>query len=77
MLHYVDTAKGCVVWNLDYDRESDLDDSVGYWYIQPKTRESCRVYYSCDTKLRGWVPAPVYTILSKTAIKQAYTYADK
>jgi hypothetical protein len=31
MLHYVDKDNGCVVWNLDYNRDSDLDDSVGYW----------------------------------------------
>lgn len=45
-------------------------------YIQPRSRESCRVYYSCDTKLKGWVPAPVYTILSKTAIKQATIWVN-
>lgn len=32
MTHYVDNVNGCVVWKLDYDRESDLDDSVGYWH---------------------------------------------
>mmetsp|Transcript_22822 Transcript_22822/g.69845 ORF Transcript_22822/g.69845 Transcript_22822/m.69845 type:complete len:168 (+) Transcript_22822:660-1163(+) len=76
MQHFVDNDKGCVVWNLDYDRESDLDDSVGYWYVQPRSRESCRVYYSCDTKLRGWVPAPVYAILAKTAVKQATVWVN-
>eukprot|EP00965_Chrysotila_dentata_P220767 6191984-Pleurochrysis_carterae.AAC.1 len=39
-------------------RQSDLDDSVGYWYVLPQSNEACRVYYSCDTKLRGWVRAP-------------------
>ena len=24
-----------VAFHLDYDRQSDLDDSVGYWYVQP------------------------------------------
>ena len=31
MSHQIDPEAGCVVWNLDYERESDLDDSVGYW----------------------------------------------
>lgn len=38
-------------------RRSDLDDSVGYWYIQPTGAETCRAFYSCDTKLRTWVAA--------------------
>ena len=38
-------------------RRSDFDDSVGYWFVQPTGPEKCRVYYSCDTKLRGWVPS--------------------
>ena len=50
-------------------RRSDFDDSVGYWFVQPTGQEKCRVYYSCDTKLRGWVPGPVYNLLGKTALK--------
>mmetsp|Transcript_33723 Transcript_33723/g.110028 ORF Transcript_33723/g.110028 Transcript_33723/m.110028 type:complete len:286 (+) Transcript_33723:58-915(+) len=76
MSHQIDPEAGCVVWNLDYERESDLDDSVGYWYIQPRGRQCCRVYYSCDTKLRKWVPAPVYALLSKTAVKQATIWVN-
>jgi hypothetical protein len=44
--------------------------------VQPRSRDSCRVYYSCDTKLKGWVPAPVYKILSKTAVKQATIWVN-
>jgi hypothetical protein len=65
-----------MVFNLDYDRRSDLDDSVGYWFIQPKGREECRVYYSCVTKLRTWVPSPVYAIMTKLALKQATVWVD-
>ena len=46
-------------------------------YIQPRGRQCCRVYYSCDTKLRKWVPAPVYALLSKTAVKQEIRYASQ
>mmetsp|Transcript_19076 Transcript_19076/g.56913 ORF Transcript_19076/g.56913 Transcript_19076/m.56913 type:complete len:180 (-) Transcript_19076:170-709(-) len=45
-------------------------------YIQPRGRQCCRVYYSCDTKLRKWVPAPVYALLSKTAVKQATIWVN-
>ena len=41
-------AQNCMVFNLDYDRRSDLDDSVGYWFAQPTGPASCRVFYSCE-----------------------------
>jgi hypothetical protein len=43
MVHYVDSDKGCVVWKLDYNRDSDLDDSVGYWCAKMPTRGLCPV----------------------------------
>ncbi|KAL3895064.1 MAG: hypothetical protein SGPRY_013621 [Prymnesium sp.] len=55
---------------------SDLDDSVGYWYIQPTGAETCRAFYSCDTKLRTWVPGPVYAVLTKKALEQATIWVD-
>ena len=67
-------AQKCMVFNLDYDRRSDLDDSVGYWFAQPTGPASCRVFYSCEVKLRGWVPGPVYNVLTKQALKQATTW---
>ena len=60
----------------DYDKRSDIDDSVGYWYLQPKGAEECRVYYSCVTRLRTWVPGPVYALLTKAALKQATVWLD-
>jgi len=65
-----------MVFNLDYDRRSDLDDSVGYWYAQPTSPTSCRIFYSCECKLRGWVPGPVYNVLTKQALKQATTWVS-
>ncbi len=69
-----------MTFRLDYNRRSDLDDSVGYWYVQPKGRPSrdgeqvCRVFYSCDTKMRQWVPGPVYALLTKKALTQTTTW---
>ena len=50
-------------------------------YVLPKTeedgrQEECRVYYSCVTKLRGWVPAPVYGMMTKAALKQTTSWLD-
>lgn len=77
MLHQIEMAQRCMVFHLDYDRQSDLDDSVGYWYVQPTGTSKCRVYYSCDTKLRGWVPGPVYALLDKAALKQATSWVNE
>lgn len=76
MEHTYDPAQNCMVFNLDYDRRSDLDDSVGYWFAQPTGPASCRVFYSCECKLRGWVPGPVYNVLTKKALKQATTWVS-
>lgn len=59
-----------MIFNLDYSRQSDIDDSIGYWYVQQRGPEDCRVYYSCVTKLRTWVPGPVYSLLTKVALEQ-------
>lgn len=69
-------AQHCMTFQLDYSKQSDLDDSVGYWFVQPRRRDSCRVFYSCETKLRGWVPAPVYALLIKAALKQTTTWVN-
>jgi len=35
------------------------------------------VYYSCECKLRGWVPSPVYNVLTKEALSKATTWVAK
>ena len=74
--HIYSPADRCMTFRLDYDRRSDLDDTVGYWYVQPRGPEECRVYYSCVTQLRGWVPGPVYSLITKAALKQTTSWLD-
>jgi len=74
MEHQYDPAQQCMTFNLDYSRRSDIDDSVGYWFVQTRGRASSRVFYSCECKLRGWVPGPVYSLLTKEALKKATTW---
>ena len=38
---------------------------------------SSRVYYSCECKLRGWVPGPVYSLLTKEALKKATVWVER
>jgi len=74
--HTYDPEQRCMTFHLDYSRRSDLDDSVGYWYVEPDGRQACRVYYSCECKLRGWVPGPVLNVLQKEALKKATTWVN-
>ena len=76
MEHTWDPTERCMVFSLDYSRRSDLDDSVGYWYIQPIGSEECRIYYSCVTKLRAWVPGPLYAIMTKYALREATAWVE-
>lgn len=52
--------QGYITWTLDYDRKSDLDDTVGYWLVTPllTTPPSTRVEYSVQLKVGEvpWVP---------------------
>jgi len=77
MRHEYDPSANCMTFALDYDRRSDLDDSVGYWYVLPTGRASSRVYYSCECKLRGWVPGPVYSLLTKEALTKATSWVER
>ena len=74
--HVFDPSANCMTFTLDYDRRSDIDDTVGYWYVDPTGKASCRVYYSCECKLRGWVPGPVYNMLTKEALKKATVWVS-
>jgi len=77
MQHTFDPAARCMVFHLDYDRKSDLDDSVGYWYVAPQGPGRSRVHYSMDCKLNGWVPRPVYNMLTHEALKKATVWVER
>jgi len=74
--HTFDPKAQCMVFRLDYDRRSDLDDTVGYWFVDNTGRSTCRVFYSCECKLRGWVPGPVYAVMTKEALKKATVWVS-
>lgn len=74
--HDFDRENKVGTWTLDYDRQSDLDDSVGFWRVTPIPGEPARsrVEYSVDIKLKGWVPGFVRGILVDNGLKQATTW---
>ena len=69
--HQYEPLKNCMVWHLDYSRKSDVFDSVGYWYVEPLGPEQSRVYYTTNSLLPAWIPAPLRKTFTKIAMKAA------
>ncbi|MBW1881641.1 MAG: SRPBCC family protein [Deltaproteobacteria bacterium] len=72
-------AEGYMTWTLDYTRESDLDDSVGFWRVVPIEDKAgwTRVYYSVDVRLKGWVPKFIETMLAKNGLTKATAWVKR
>lgn len=64
----------CLTWTLDYDRRSDLEESVGYWFVQghpdPELSSTgwSRVYYSVDVVTPSWLPGAVKQVMQGQAL---------
>jgi carbon monoxide dehydrogenase subunit G len=72
-------ANRYATWTLDYGRESDLDDSVGYWKVDeiPGQAAASLVTYSVDLRVRGWVPGFIRTLLVDKGLKEATGWVSK
>jgi hypothetical protein len=77
--HDLFPAKGLLTWQLDYSRESDIDDSTGYWLVYPATDHPghTRLEYSVDLRLKGWVPGIVENMLAKKGLTLATSWVKK
>lgn len=74
--HEYDMANRWGTWTLDYSRESDLDDSVGFWRVntvEGKPNESV-VEYSVDIAIKGWVPGFIRKMLVDDGLKTATSW---
>lgn len=77
MEHTYEPAKSCMTFHLDYSRLSEFSDTVGYWYVEKLDDGWCRVYYSADSKLPGWVPAFARDRLINLAVSQSTNWVDR
>ncbi len=77
--HRVNRAQNYVTWHLDYTRDSEIDDSVGFWLLEahPTKPGVQRVYYSLKMLLKGWVPGAVKNYMQKQGIKTATKWVKK
>lgn len=62
-----------LVWTLDYERTSDLDDVHGIWRVvpHPTKRGWSRVEYSADLRLKLGVPGFILDTLTRKALREA------
>ncbi len=71
--HIYRPDQGFMTWTLDYSRKSDLDDSVGYWFVEPHPARDgwTRLYYSVDVRMKGRVPKFVQDLVTRQGLKEA------
>jgi hypothetical protein len=74
--HTVNRKDYWVTWTLDYSRNSDLDDSVGYWSLKEVAGQPgvTQVEYAVDIRLKGWVPGFVKKILVNQGLQDATSW---
>merc|ERR1719424_298137 len=76
MKHIFEPSKHCMTFHLDYDRNSDIADSVGYWYVEDLKDGWCRVYYSTDSKLPKFIPNFAKDAIVNLAAKRSTSWVD-
>ena len=67
--NYVNKDQGYMSWTLDYDRKSDVDDTVGYWRLEAVSANPpvTKVEYSSQMKVKS-LPKFVANYLVKEAL---------
>ena len=76
MKHIFEPKKHSMTFHLDYERCSDIQDSVGYWYVEDLKDGWCRVYYSTDSKLPKFIPNCAKDAIVNMAAKRSTSWVD-
>jgi len=76
-LHFPDLDS--LTWTLDYSKNSDFNDSCGYWYVIPHPQKTgwTRVFYSVEVSMYDWVPKFVMDFMSSKALTDATNWLKK
>lgn len=77
--HQYTPGSNHLTWTLDYSRQSDLDDSVGYWRVTPHPSDPnrTRLEYSVDVRFKGWIPGFVQNYISSKGLTNAVAWVKK
>lgn len=77
--HNYQPSQNYLTWTLDYTRQSDLDDSVGYWRLTPVTTDPpvTRLEYAVDIRFKGWIPGFVQSYIQSKGLTSAVSWVKK
>ena len=77
--HVYNVPAGYVTWTLDYDRKSDLDESVGYWRVTQLSADPprSRVEYSVDMRVAYWIPGALEDSLAQKGLVIATSWVKQ
>ena len=77
--HVVRIDEGWETWTLDYSRESELDDSVGFWRVHSVSDRPgyTRVFYSVEVYPKGWVPEPIEDFITERGLTKATAWVKR
>lgn len=79
IVHDAHPEQNWMTWHLDYTRSNDIDDSVGFWYVQelPDKPGWSRLFYSVDVRVGGWVPGFVENMVAKSGLNKATEWVKR
>ena len=68
-----------MTWTLDYSKESELDDSVGYWVVKPhpKTPGWSRVFYSVRVQTSSFMPGFIEDMIARRGLVTATAWVKR
>lgn len=68
-----------LTWTLDYRSNSDFDDNVGHWQLEPHPSKSgwTRVLYSTKIKLFNWIPEFIINFLTSKALVESTAWVKR
>jgi ribosome-associated toxin RatA of RatAB toxin-antitoxin module len=77
--HVYNPQAGWLTWTLDYSRQSDLDESVGYWRVTSLSSDPprTRLEYSVDIRFKGWIPQFAQDMISKKGLTNAVEWVKQ
>ena len=75
--HEYNPFQRCMVFQLDYSRKSDVDDSSGYWFVEASPSGGSRVYYALEATVPAWVPKSLKGPMLSLGARRAASWVDE
>lgn len=77
--HTYKPEKDYMTWTLDYDKLSELDDSVGYWVVKkhPTKKGHSRVFYSVRVQTSSFIPGFIEDMIAENGLVTATEWVKR